>query len=260
MPSVENQKLKQAAIDEIKEKLSRASSAVVIDYIGTTVSEADAMRRKLREADIDYKVYKNTLISRAIDGGAYSGLNDSLSGPTALAISYDDATAPARILNGIFKEYKKMSFKAGVVEGVVYDAAGIQEIAEIPTREELLSRLLGSMKSPLSKFVRTLAAIAEDMEKNGGAGSAPAKPAETADESAEAPAEVAGDAEATEEAAEAPAETTPEPSESPEPAAEAAAETATEADAPAEAPEATEEAGEAEQPEAEAAEESAKEE
>jgi large subunit ribosomal protein L10 len=207
MPSVENQKAKQETIDEIKDKLSRASSAVIIDYIGTTVEQADAMRKKLREADVDYKVYKNTLISRAIDGTDFGQLNDVLSGPTALAISYEDATLPARILNGIIKDYKKMSFKAGIVDGIYYDADGVKEIAEIPPREELLARLLGSIQSPISKFVRTLAAVADAKDEQGGAPAAEvAVEAEApAEEAAAEEAEVAVEAAApTEEAAEAP--------------------------------------------------------
>ena len=115
--SVEAKQAKQVIIDEIKAKLDKAQSAVVIDYIGTTVEEANAMRKKLREADVDYTVYKNTLMKRAIAGTVYEPLAEVLEGPSAIAISYDDATAPARVLNDAIKEYKKMEFKGGVVEG-----------------------------------------------------------------------------------------------------------------------------------------------
>ena len=115
--SVEAKQQKQVIIDEIKGKLENAQSAVVIDYMGITVAEADAMRKKLREANVDYTVYKNTLIKRAIEGTDYAPLAEVLDGPSAVAISTEDATAPARTLNGIIKEYKKMEFKAGVVEG-----------------------------------------------------------------------------------------------------------------------------------------------
>jgi large subunit ribosomal protein L10 len=165
--SVENFKHKQAVIDEIKDKLTNATSAVVIDYQGITVAEADAMRKKLREAGIDYKVYKNTLVNRAIADTNYSDLKSVLFGPSAFAFSYDDATAPARMLNGVMKEYKKMSFKAGIVEGVFYDAEGMQGVAEVLPREELLAKFLGSIQSPVSKFVRTLAAIAEAKSGDG---------------------------------------------------------------------------------------------
>ena len=159
--SVEAQAQKQIIIDEIKEKLERAQSAVVVDYIGTTVAEADAMRKKLREANVDYTVYKNTLVKRAIAGTKYEELAQVLDGPSAFALSYDDATAPARVLDGVMKEYKKMAFKAGVVAGVYYDAKGIEAIAAIPGRNELIAKFMGSIQSPVSKLVRTFQAIAD---------------------------------------------------------------------------------------------------
>jgi large subunit ribosomal protein L10 len=159
--SIEAQKEKQLIIDEIKGKLEKAQSAVVIDYIGTTVAEADAMRKKLREANVDYTVYKNTLVKRAIEGTKYEGLAEVLEGPSAVAISYDDAVAPARVLNGVIKEYKKMAFKAGVVEGNFFDAKGIEAIATLPSREELIAKFMGSIQSPVSKAVRTFQAIAD---------------------------------------------------------------------------------------------------
>lgn len=167
--SVEAKQQKQVIIDEIKEKLENAQSAVVIDYMGITVAEADAMRKKLREANVDYTVYKNTLIKRAIEGTDYAPLAEVLDGPSAVAISNDDATAPARTLNEIIKEYKKMEFKAGVVEGTYYDKAGIEQIAEIPSRDVLIAKFLGSIQSPVGKFVRTLAAIADDKQEGGAA-------------------------------------------------------------------------------------------
>lgn len=160
--SEEAKKQKQVIIDEIKEKLNGAQSAVLIDYMGTTVAEADAMRRMLREAEVDYTVYKNTLIKRAIAGTEFEKLGDALEGPTALAISKNDATAPARVLKKAIDDTKKMEFKAGIVEGEFYDKDGIEQIANIPSREELIAKFMGSIQSPVSKFVRTLAAIAEE--------------------------------------------------------------------------------------------------
>ena len=159
--SVEAQAQKQIIIDEIKEKLEKAQSAVVIDYIGITVAEADAMRKKLREADVDYTVYKNTLMKRAIEGTKYEELAQVLDGPSAFALSYEDATAPARVIDEVMKDYKKMSFKAGVVEGVYYDAEGIEAIAAIPGRDQLIAKFMGSVQSPVSKLVRTFQAIAD---------------------------------------------------------------------------------------------------
>ncbi len=162
--SVESLKIKGAVIDEIKSKLEGAQSVVVIDYMGTTVEEATAMRKALREANVDYAVYKNTLIAKAIEGTQFEGLKEVLSGPSALAISKTDAVAPARILNKAIKDYSKMSFKAGYVEGVKYDAEGMTAIASIPSRDELVAKFMGSIQSPVGKFVRTLAAIAEAKE------------------------------------------------------------------------------------------------
>lgn len=159
--SVEAKQAKQVIIDEIKEKLDGAQSAVVIDYMGTTVAQADAMRKKLREANVDYTVYKNTLIKRAIEGTEFAPLADVLDGPSAIAISKDDATAPARVLKEVIDEFKKMEFKAGVVEGTFFDQNGIKEIANIPNRDVLIAKFMGSIQSPVSKAVRTFQAIAD---------------------------------------------------------------------------------------------------
>ena len=159
--SLEAQKQKQIIIDEIKGKLENAQAAVVVDYQGITVAQADAMRKKLREANVDYTVYKNTLVKRAIDGTEYAGLADVLDGPSALAISTEDATAPARVLNEVIKDFKKMEFKAGVVEGTFFDKNGIQAIADIPGRDVLIAKFMGSIQSPVSKAVRTFQAIAD---------------------------------------------------------------------------------------------------
>jgi large subunit ribosomal protein L10 len=198
MPSQEHLKQKQAIIDEISEKMQKASGVVVIDYIGITVEQADTLRGRLRDAGLDYKVYKNTLVKRAIEGTDSAGLADALDGPSAFAFGYEDATAPARVLDGVIKEFKKMEFKAGLVEGVIYDADGIKQIATIPSKDVLIARFLGSIQSPIGKLVRTFAAIA-DAEEGGAA--APAEEATTEESEApetEAPAEEAAEA-ATEE-------------------------------------------------------------
>ena len=160
----EAQKQKQLIIDEIKDKFERAESAVVIDYIGITVAQADAMRKKLREANVDYTVYKNTLVKRAIAGTEWEALGEVLEGPSGFAFSYDDATAPARVLNDSIKEYKKMEFKGGVVEGTVYGKEDMQAIANIPSREVLISKFMGSIQSPIANFARVVQQIAEQKE------------------------------------------------------------------------------------------------
>ncbi len=152
---------KQAIIDEIKDKFERAESAVVIDYMGITVEQADAMRKKLREAEVDYTVYKNTLVKRAIAGTEYEKLGEVLEGPSAFAFSYSDATAPARVLNDSIKEFKKMEFKGGFVEGDYYDKDGIVQVASIPSRDVLISKFMGSIQSPIANFARVVKQIAE---------------------------------------------------------------------------------------------------
>jgi len=159
--SIEAQKEKQKIIDEVKGKLEKAKSAVVIDYLGITVAQADAMRKKLRDANIDYTVYKNTMVKRAVQGTEYEQLTQVLEGPSAFAISYEDATAPAKTINEIIKEYKKMEFKAGIIEGTFYDAEGVRKIAVIPSRDELIAKFMGSVQSPVSKLVRTFRAVAD---------------------------------------------------------------------------------------------------
>ena len=153
---------KQLVIDEIKAKLDGAQSAILVDYMGITVEQADKMRRALREADVDYTVYKNTLVKRAIEGTDFESLKDHLAGPSAIAISKTDATAPARTLNGLIKEIPAVEFKAGVVEGTFYDKVGVEAIANIPSRDELIAKFMGSIQSPVSTFVRTLQAFADE--------------------------------------------------------------------------------------------------
>ena len=157
-------KQKQVIIDEIKDKFERAASVVVIDYIGITVAEADEMRKKLREAEVDYTVYKNTLVKRAIEGTKYEALGEILEGPSGFAFSYDDATAPARVLNDARKAYKKMEFKGGIIEGEYYDKENIEKIAAIPSRDTLISKFMGSIQSPIANFARVVAQIAEQKE------------------------------------------------------------------------------------------------
>ena len=113
---------KQVVVNEIKEKLEKAASVVMVDARGLTVEQDTALRKQLRDAGVDYKVYKNTMMHFAIQGTEFEGLDEYLAGPSAFAFSYEDATAGASILNKVAKDVKELEFKAGVVEGVVYDA------------------------------------------------------------------------------------------------------------------------------------------
>ena len=156
--------LKQPIVAEISELLNGAASAVVADYRGLTVEQDTELRKKLREAGVTYKVYKNTMIRFAAKGTEFEALEPHLEGPTALAVSKTDATAPARILAEFAKTAEALELKAGVVEGTYYDQKGIQVIATIPSREVLLGKLLGSIQSPITNFARVLNQIAEKAE------------------------------------------------------------------------------------------------
>ena len=153
--------LKQPIVEEISSSIKDAQSVVLVDYRGLTVEQDTQLRKNLREAGVTYKVYKNTLMNFAFKGTDCEGLLQYLEGPSAVAISTDDATAPARILAQFAKTANKLEIKAGMVEGTVYDANGMASIAEIPSRDVLLSRLLGSMKSPITNFARVMNQLAE---------------------------------------------------------------------------------------------------
>ena len=183
------QPAKVEAIAAAKSVLEGCSDYIFADYRGLTVEQITELRKQLRAAGISYKVYKNTLVSRAVEGTEFESLREVLEGPSAFAISTDDATAPARVLAEFAKKAPKLEIKAGVVEGTYYDAKGMEAISSIPSREVLLGRLLGSMQSPIANFARVLNQIAE----KGGAPVAEATEA-PAEEVVEAPAE----AEATE--------------------------------------------------------------
>ena len=156
--------LKQPIVQEIAENIEGAQSVVVVDYRGLTVAQDTQLRKELREAGVTYKVYKNTMIRFAAKGTEFEALEPHLEGPTALAVSKEDATAPARVLAEFAKKADKLELKAGVVEGTYYDAKGIQVIATIPSREVLLGKLLGSIQSPIANFARVINQIAEAKE------------------------------------------------------------------------------------------------
>ncbi|BCJ96661.1 50S ribosomal protein L10 [Anaerocolumna cellulosilytica] len=156
--------LKQPIVDEIKGYVEQSKAIVAVDYRGLTVEEDTKLRKQLREAGVVYKVYKNTLLKRAFEGTVYESLTQHLEGPTAVAFGVEDATAPARIINDVIKTAPKLEFKAGVVDGTYYDEKGIQVIATIPSKEVLISKLLGSLQSPITNFARVLKQIAEKQE------------------------------------------------------------------------------------------------
>ena len=178
--------LKQPIVQAIAEDIKDAQSVVLVNYRGLTVAQDTELRKQLREAGVIYKVCKNTMMKRAFEGTDFAGLEEYLEGPSAMVVSKDDATAPARIICKFAKTAEALEVKAGVVEGTVYDATGITELSKIPSREELLSKLLGSLQSPITNLARVLNQIAEQ----GGAEACEAAAEEApAEEAAETPAE-----------------------------------------------------------------------
>ncbi len=178
--------LKQPIVEEISASVAEAASVVIVDARGLTVAQDTQLRKQLREAGVVYKVYKNTLMKRAFEGTDFAQLDEVLEGPSAMAVSKDDATAGARILAKFAKTAPNLEIKAGVVEGAYYDAQGMAAVAAVPSREELLSKLLGSLQSPITNLARVLNQIAE---QGGASTDAPAAEEAPAEEPAEAPAE-----------------------------------------------------------------------
>ena len=161
-----NRKAKEAVVDEIRERLGRAKSVVLVNSRGLTVAQDTILRKTMRKAGgVEYKVYKNSMINFAIEGTQFAGLKDYLKGPTAVAFSYEDATAAAAAIAKNLKAMPVLEFKASAIDGEIYDADKTKAIAEIPSREVLLSRLLGSFKSPMASFARVINAIAEEKGK-----------------------------------------------------------------------------------------------
>lgn len=154
-------KLKMEQVAALEEKVKSAAGIVVVDYRGITVEEDTKLRTALREAGVEYKVIKNRLILRAFKNSGYEGLDSVFEGPTAVAFSYDDATAPARIISENSKKLNKLAIKGGVVENQVMDAAGITKIASIPSKTVLIGQLLGLLTSPMRSLAVALNEVAK---------------------------------------------------------------------------------------------------
>lgn len=178
--------LKKPVVDEIKDVFTDAQAAVLVDYRGLTVDQDTKLRKELRENGVTYKVYKNTLVKLAIKDSEFADLAKDLEGPTAVAVSKDDATAPARIICKFAKDAPVLEVKSGIVDGTYYDKAGIEVLSKIPSRNELLSKLLGSLQSPVTNLARVLNQVAE--QKDSGE-AAPAAAEEAPADAEPAPAE-----------------------------------------------------------------------
>lgn len=155
---------KAVVVDDIYDKFNRAKAVVVVDYLGLTVAEATELRKQLREAGVELKVVKNTYLRRAADKAGYEGLDDTFTGPTAVAFSYDDVVAPARVLSKFAKSVDALEIKGGIIEGKVSDLATINELASLPSREGLLSMLLSVLQAPVRNTALAIKAVAESKE------------------------------------------------------------------------------------------------
>ncbi|WP_100404162.1 50S ribosomal protein L10 [Bacillus sp. FJAT-42315] len=158
---------KKQLVTEIADKFKNSATTVVVDYRGLTVSEVTELRKQLREAGVEFKVFKNTLTRRAAEMAEVSGLEESLTGPNAIAFSTEDAIAPAKILNNFAKEHEALEIKAGVLEGNVVTVEEVKALAELPSREGLLSMLLSVLQAPMRNFALATKAVAEQKEEQG---------------------------------------------------------------------------------------------
>jgi len=158
---------KKVRVEEITEKFTTAATAVVVDYRGLTVTQVTELRKQLREAGVEFKVYKNTMTRRATEAAGLAGLNENLTGPNAIAFSTEDVVAPAKILNDFAKKNDKLEIKAGVIEGTIATADDIKALAELPSREGLLSMLLSVLQAPMRNFALATKAVAEQKEEQG---------------------------------------------------------------------------------------------
>ena len=185
MPSEKILEQKKALVEELADKLGRCASSVLVKYEGITVDQDTKMRKALREAGVEYTVIKNTLISKACDKTGFEGLKSELEGMNAIAISFEDPIAPAKILKEYAEKIETFEIRGGILDGAVVDAATVNELADIPPKEVLVAKLLGSIQSPLYKLAYALQAV---VDKNGEAAPAEEAPAEAPAAEAEAPA------------------------------------------------------------------------
>ena len=162
-----NREVKAAVVSDISAKLGRSKSTIVADYRGLTVAEITDLRKSLREAGVDFRVVKNTLASRAAAESNVSELDAYLKGPTAIAFGYEDPVTPAKLLNVFAAAHKALEIKGGLVEGRLVDASGVEELAKLPSREGMLSMLLGVLQAPVRNLAYAIKQVAEQQEVQG---------------------------------------------------------------------------------------------
>ena len=158
---------KKVQVEEIADKFKAAASIVVVDYRGLTVGQVTELRKQLREAGVEFKVYKNTLTRRAAEAAGLEGINEFLTGPNAIAFSNEDVVAPAKIINEFAKKNEALEIKAGIIEGTLASVEDVKALAELPSREGLLSMLLSVLQAPVRNFALATKAVAEQKEEQG---------------------------------------------------------------------------------------------
>lgn len=158
---------KRQVVAEIGDKLRDSQSTILVDYRGLSVAEVTELRAQLREAGVDFKVYKNSMTRRAVQDAELTELTDILVGPTAIAFSNDDVVAPAKILNNFAKEHEALEIKGGVIEGSVATLEEIKELASLPNYEGMVSMLLSVLQAPVRNFAYATKAVAEQKEEQG---------------------------------------------------------------------------------------------
>lgn len=158
---------KKQLVNEIADKLKASVSTVVVDYRGLSVAQVTELRKQLRDAGVEFKVYKNSMVRRAADAAELGDLNEVLTGPNAIAFSTEDVVAPAKILNNFAKENEALEIKAGVIEGNVATVEEIKALATLPSREGLLSMLLSVLQAPVRNLALVTKAVADQKEEQG---------------------------------------------------------------------------------------------
>lgn len=157
---------KKQLVDEISEQLKSSVSTVFVDYRGLTVAEVTELRKQLREAGVQYKVYKNTMLRRAAEKAGIEGLDEYLAGPTAVAFTTEDVVAPAKVIAGFAKEHEALEIKTGVMEGSVISAEQVKTVGSLPSHEGLVSMLLSVLQAPMRNFAYAVKAVGESKEEN----------------------------------------------------------------------------------------------
>ncbi|HDT9021754.1 TPA: 50S ribosomal protein L10 [Staphylococcus pseudintermedius] len=157
---------KKQQVDVIADQLKGSVSTVVVDYRGLTVAEVTELRKQLREANVQYKVYKNTMLRRAAEKAGIEGLDEFLTGPTAVAFTTEDVVAPAKVIAGFAKEHEALEIKSGIMEGSVITADEVKTVGSLPSREGLVSMLLSVLQAPMRNFAYAVKAVGESKEEN----------------------------------------------------------------------------------------------